>query len=196
MATRSNSRPNGNRDARITRIYEGTNEINRLIVPIRLLKSGGLSRADDETRPPSRGSALVAEQHALANIKALAVALLSESAAAYGDSLRAEQEILGYISDVVIDAYAIESAAARAEKLALRKSARSSCALDIVRVHTADAVDRVLHAAQQVTRALGPGRAAAVGPPLAHLREFPALDTVAARRRIAAVVVEAGRHPF
>src|SRR5882762_6640936 len=86
------------RDARITRIYEGTNEINRMIIPTRLWKAGGASLQDDETRPPSSGGPLAAERIVLARIKGLAIAMLSETAAAYREDVRDQQELLGNIA--------------------------------------------------------------------------------------------------
>jgi alkylation response protein AidB-like acyl-CoA dehydrogenase len=185
------------RDARITRIYEGTNEINRLIIPTRLWKAGAASLQDDETRPPSSGGALAAERVVLARIKSLAIAMLSETAAAYGDAVRDQQEILGHIADVVIDAYAVESAAARADKLRAAKGAEAADpAIDSVRVYVTDAIDRVTHSARQVARALGAERSRSIRTLIARLTEFDGVDTVAARRRIADAVIAAGKHPY
>jgi alkylation response protein AidB-like acyl-CoA dehydrogenase len=185
------------RDARITRIYEGTNEINRMLIPTRLLKAGAASLQDDETRPPASGGPLAAERVVLARIKSLAIAMLTETAATYRDEVRDQQEILGHIADVVIDAYAIESAAARAEKLRANRGADAADpALDSVRVYVTDAIDRVVHSARQVTRALGADRSRSLRALIARLTEFDGVDTVAARRRIADAVIAAGRHPY
>jgi len=185
------------RDARITRIYEGTNEINRMIIPTRLWKAGGASLQDDETRPPSSGGPLAGERIALARIKSLAIAMLSETAAAYGDEVREQQEIMGHIADVVIDAYAVDSAIARAEKLRTARGADAAGpALDSVRVYVTDAVDRVVHSARQVTRAIGGERSRAMRGLMLRLGEYEGVDTVAARRRIADAVIEAGKHPY
>jgi butyryl-CoA dehydrogenase len=185
------------RDARITRIYEGTNEINRMIIPTRLLKAGGAWLQDDETRPPFTGGPLAAERLALARTKSLAIAMLTETAAVHGDEVREQQELLGHIADVIIEAYAIESAAVRAEKLrAARGSDGADPALDVVRVFVTDAVDRVVHSARQVARSLGAERSRAIRNLLTRLGEFDGVDTVAARRRIADAVIAAGKHPF
>jgi alkylation response protein AidB-like acyl-CoA dehydrogenase len=185
------------RDARITRIYEGTNEINRMLIPTRLLKAGGVSLQDDETRPPSSGGPLAAERVVLARLKSLAIAMLTETAAAYRDEVRDQQEILGHIADVVIEAYAIESAAARAEKLRANRGADAADpALDSVRVYVTDAIDRVVHSARQVMRALGSERSRSMRALMARLMEFDGVDTVAARRRIADVVIASGKHPY
>jgi alkylation response protein AidB-like acyl-CoA dehydrogenase len=185
------------RDARITRIYEGTNEINRMLIPTRLLKAGAASLQDDETRPPASGGPLAAERVVLARIKSLAIAMLTETAATYRDEVRDQQEILGHIADVVIDAYAIESAAARAEKLRANRGADAADpALDSVRVYVTDAIDRVVHSARQVTRALGADRSRSLRALIARLTEFDGVDTVAARRRIADAVIAAGKHPY
>jgi alkylation response protein AidB-like acyl-CoA dehydrogenase len=185
------------RDARITRIYEGTNEINRLIIPTRLLKAGGASLQDDETRPPFTGGPLGAERVVLARLKGLAIAMLSETAAVYGDEVREQQEVLGHIADTVIEAYAVESAIARAEKLrAARDADAAAPALDSVRVYVTDAIDRVVHSARQVVRSLGADRSRSIRGLVSRLGEFDGVDTVAARRRISDAVVAAGRHPF
>jgi alkylation response protein AidB-like acyl-CoA dehydrogenase len=185
------------RDARITRIYEGTNEINRMLIPTRLLKAGAGSLQDDETRPPATGGPLAAERLVLARIKSLAIAMLTETAAAFREEVREQQEILGHIADVVIEAYAIESAAARAEKLRANRGADTADpALDSVRVYVTDAADRVVHSARQVTRALGAERSRSMRAVITRLAEFDGVDTVAARRRIADAVIAAGKHPY
>jgi alkylation response protein AidB-like acyl-CoA dehydrogenase len=185
------------RDARITRIYEGTNEINRMLIPTRLLKAGAASLQDDETRPPAGGGPLAAERVVLARIKSLAIAMLTETAAAFRDEVRDQQEILGHIADVVIEAYAIESAAARAEKLRANRGADTAdTALDSVRVYVTDAIDRVVHSARQVMRALGVERSRSMRAVIARLTEFDGVDTVAARRRIADAVIASGKHPY
>jgi alkylation response protein AidB-like acyl-CoA dehydrogenase len=185
------------RDARITRIYEGTNEINRMLIPTRLLKAGAASLQDDDTRPPASGGPLAAERVVLARIKSLAIAMLTETAAAYRDQVRDQQEILGHIADVVIEAYAIESATARAEKLRARRGADAAdSALDSVRVYVTDAIDRVVHTAKQVMRALGTERSRSMRALIVRLTEFEGADTVAARRRIADAVIASGKHPY
>jgi alkylation response protein AidB-like acyl-CoA dehydrogenase len=185
------------RDARITRIYEGTNEINRMLIPTRLLKAGAASLQDDETRPPATGGLLAAERVVLARIKSLSIAMLTETAAAFRDEVRDQQEVLGHIADVVIEAYAIESAVARAEKLrANRGDDTAAPALDSVRVYVTDAVDRVVHSARQVMRALGAERSRSMRAVITRLTEFDGVDTVAARRRIADAVIASGKHPY
>jgi alkylation response protein AidB-like acyl-CoA dehydrogenase len=173
------------RDARITRIYEGTNEINRLIIPTRILRAG---------IPAAVTAGGTGDRAVLAAAKRLTVAMLTGAADAFRDRVAEHQEVLAHIANVVIDGYAVESALARSEKLAASGSDRAALAADMTAVFVADAADRIVHAAKQVAHALGPSgtqvreRAAAV----AH----PGMDTVAARRRIADAVLAAGEHPL
>ena len=112
------------RDARITRIYEGTNEINRLIIPTRLLKHGE-SLLAQEVRAEASGSVLEAERQALADVKRLAQTALAAAAQAFGAAVRDQQEVLAHAADVIIECYAIESALGRAEKMTARGSERA-----------------------------------------------------------------------
>jgi alkylation response protein AidB-like acyl-CoA dehydrogenase len=185
------------RDARITRIYEGTNEINRLIIPTRLLKYGE-SLLSQKVTNESTGAVLDAERQALVDVKRLARTALSTAAAAFGTAVRDQQEVLAHAADVVIECYAIESAVGRAEKIAARGSERAAIALDIARVYTNDAMDRVAHAGKQIVNALA-GREAPVerlADAVARVREHPGIDTIGARRRIGDAAISRTRYPF
>ena len=185
------------RDARITRIYEGTNEINRMIVATRLLKSleksGQISAS--ELRAPA-SSPLLAEHTLLGQAKRLALVLLAEASAAFGSTVKDEQELLAHVSNIVIDVYAIESGLARAEKIVARGGELAPLAVDAVRVFASDAADRMAHAAKQVARALAGRSSGGAAELIAAVTAHPGVDTVGARRRIADAVIRASRHPF
>jgi alkylation response protein AidB-like acyl-CoA dehydrogenase len=193
------------RDARITRIYEGTNEINRMLVPTRLLKQQPqLFNAEAARAALARQPLLAAspqpvgpEREYVSRLKRLSIALLGSAAAAYGDTLKDEQEVLAQIADVVIEAYATESAIARAEKMASIGDGRAALAADIAAVYTNDASDRVAAASRQVVAALqtrtGDGSLAAGAQTLVA---YAGIDAIPTRRRIADAVIDAGKYPL
>jgi alkylation response protein AidB-like acyl-CoA dehydrogenase len=197
------------RDARITRIYEGTNEINRMLVPTRLLKqwpalfTAEAARAALAAQPsakspaPSPQSVLTAEREYVERLKRLSLALLGHASVAYGDVFKDQQEVLAQIADVIIETYATESAIARAEKMSGRGDGRAALATDIARVYTHEAADRVAAAAKQVVLALtATGADVALGTGVQRLATYAGIDAIAARRRIADAVIEAGRYPL
>ena len=174
------------RDARITRIYEGTNEINRMIIPTRILKHG------IPAEPAAAGSG---ERAVLSAAKRLTIAMLAGVSEAFGERVRDQQQILAHIADAIIDGYAVESVVARTEKLAARDPAGAALAADMTSVFVGDAADRIVHAAKQVANALG-AHGAATRDRIAPLAAYPGVDSVAARRRIADAVLKDGGHPY
>lgn len=193
------------RDARITRIYEGTNEINRMLVPTRLLKqqpqvfnaeSAGAALAGAPQSPaPSPQSPLSGEREYVSRLKRLSIALLGSASAGYGETLKDEQEVLAQIADVIIETYATESAIARAEKMAASGDGRAGLAADIAAVYTNDAADKVAAASRQIVAALG-SRDGALAAGVQRLVPYAGIDAIAARRRIADAVIEAGKYPL
>ncbi len=199
------------RDARITRIYEGTNEINRLIIGTRLVKSALVAPAiaaeatrglDEEVRlKPDATSERAApgaapERTLLARATRTTAFALGRAAQVFGKGLSGEQEVVGRLADMAIEVYALESAILRAEKMRARGAGHAATAADMVQVFAADAADRLEHAAKNALAAIEPGDASALVERVHTLLRHGPVKTIAARRRIAEAVIDANRYPL
>ncbi len=132
----------------------------------------------------------------LGRAKRLTTQLLGLASKKYGKGLGSEQEVVGRLADMAIEVYALESAILRAEKMQKRGGGNAAIARDIVSVFAADAADRLGIAAKNALATIaGPDAAAAIDRAVALLGHGP-IDTIAARRRIADAVIEAGRYPL
>jgi alkylation response protein AidB-like acyl-CoA dehydrogenase len=201
------------RDSRINRIFEGTNEINRMLIPGRLMKSALSGRLpllaaaqglmDEILSPQMSGfdddeGLLAAEQKLAQNAKKVALMTLGTAAQKYLMKLGDQQEILLGIADIIMDTYAMESAILRAQKLATAQGETAAARfLDMTQVFCNDAVQRVESRAKNTLAAMAEGDE--LRTLLAALRRFTKqtpMNTVAARQRIADVLIEANKWAF
>ena len=179
------------RDARITRIYEGTNEINRLIVGTRLAKSPVLAASIE-----GAGAIDGADGTLLARAKHLTLSLFGQAAKKYGKGFSSEQEVVSRLADMAIEIYALESAMLRADKIGARNGSYAAVAAEMVGVFASDSVDRLTHATKNVLSAITAADAAAAIQQVHTLLHQAPIDTIAARRRIADAIIEAKRYPL
>jgi alkylation response protein AidB-like acyl-CoA dehydrogenase len=201
------------RDSRINRIFEGTNEINRMLIPGRLMKSalsGKLALLPaaqalmDEILTPQMASfdddenVLAAEAKLAKNAKKVALMTLGTAAQKYMMALGDQQEILLGIADIIMDAYAMESAILRAQKLAASQGEDAAARfIDMTRVFCNDAVERIEASAKNTLAGMSEGDE--LRTLLAALRRFTKMtpmNTIAARQRIADVLVEGNRWAY
>ncbi len=201
------------RDSRINRIFEGTNEINRLLIPGRLMKSALSGRLpllpaaqalmDEILSPQLAGfdedeGVLAAEHKLVGNAKKVALMTLGTAAQKYMMALADQQEILTGIADIILDTYAMETAILRAQKLAASQGEEAASRyIDMARVFCNDAVQRIEARAKNTLAGMTEGDE--LRTLLAALRRFTRqmpINTIAARQRIAKVLIDANRWAF
>ena len=201
------------RDARIARIYEGTNEINRMLMIGMLLKramKGELNIFDpamavskELTSVPSfatidKSVLFNAEKEVIKNFKKVFLMVGGKAAMALQDKIEDEQEVMMNLADILIEIYAVESSMLRTEKLVSQKG-EEACAdyIAMTQVYMAGAVDKIVTAAKEVIASFTKGDEQKVM--LMGLKRFTKLDLVNTkelRRQIADTMIKKGEFPY
>ena len=197
------------RDARINRIFEGTNEINRLVITGFLLKramSGQLplmaairqlmEEVLSGTRDEGTEGVLAEERKLVATAKKIGLFAAGVAVQKYMQAIQDQQEIMGAIANMVIETYAMESAVLRTQKLAAGKGeAGVANAVAMSRVYMAGALERIESAARMVIAAASEGDM--LRSQMAILRrlcKYEPFNTIALRDKIAQRVIETGKY--
>lgn len=201
------------RDSRINRIFEGTNEINRMLIPGQLMKRAmkgklGLLQAakalQDEILNPQMSfdedtSVLAAETKLAQNAKKIALMVLGTAAQKYMMGLSEQQEVLLNCADIIMDAYQMETAILRAKKQAVAKGEDGAARyIDMASVYCNDAIQRIDATAKNTIAAIAEGddgRMLLVALKRYTKNNSP-INTIAARQRIAETLITANTYVF
>ena len=191
------------RDSRVNRIFEGTNEINRLLITGMLLKrasTGSLplyqaaktvvDEVMSSTVPSEASGPFGTELAAVSQAKKALLFTAGSAVQKFGDAIRDEQEVLMHISNMVMETYAMDTAVHR-----LMKNNLGDPRADVARTFLNDAMSRIDFSARQVLAAVAEGDA--LRTQLAALRRllrWTPTNTVRARQKIADFLIESNRY--
>ncbi len=200
------------RDSRVNRIFEGTNEINRMLIIQMLMKramSGALPlipaamKLADEilagpTTQETETGVLGEESRVVASCKRIFLQAAGGAVQKFREKLADEQELVGALANIVMEIYAMESCLLRAQKSAATRGESSAATMiDAARVLISDSAEEIEHEARRALAAVHDGDM--LMTQLAVLKRFAkrgTMDTIAARRRVAAAVQSNDRYPF
>ena len=201
------------RDARINRIFEGTNEINRLIITGWLMKRalsgqlpllGAIKKLMDEVmQPPSfdvgadAGELLAREAEVLAAAKKMALFAAGVASQRFMTALQDEQEVMADLADIIMQVYGLESALLRARKLAVSGKGSGEAAAAMTGLLADETIALAEQAARRVLAACGEGDL--LRTQLAILRRlarFTPADAVGLSRTVARYCIQLERYPL
>ena len=199
------------RDARVNRIFEGTNEINRLLIPGMLARKAmkndlpviaAAKALQDELLSPSSmpladETLLAEERRAVDAFKKAALMVFGLSMQTYGPKLTDEQEVLMHTADILMDVYASESAVLRALAASTNGGPQSNLHVAAARVFVNDASMRIEASARQALAAMLEGDTLrTMLTALKRLFKFTPVNTAALRRTLADAAVARGGYPL
>ncbi|SFU07957.1 Acyl-CoA dehydrogenase [Algoriphagus locisalis] len=201
------------RDARISRIYEGTNEINRMLMVGMLLKRAmkgeinifdpAMAVSKELTSVPSfetidTSELFAAEKDVLKKLKKVFLMVGGKAAMTLQDKIEDEQEIMMNLADVMIEIYASESAILRTEKLvSMKGEAACKHQIAMAQIYLSEAVDKINTAAKEAIGSFTKGDEQKVM--LMGLKRFTKSElynTKELRRQIADYMIDQGKYPF
>ncbi len=201
------------RDARITRIYEGTNEINRMLLVGMILKRAmageldvlgpAMAVAKELTSVPTfsaiDASVLFAEEkEAIKGLKKAVLMVAGKAAQTFGPALEEQQEIMMHVADMIIETYVAESALLRTEKLiGIRGEAACQQYINMARLYLNRAADKVAYHGKEAINSFATGDEQKVM--LMGLKRFTKMNPInatAIRRELADFVIEQNKYPF
>jgi alkylation response protein AidB-like acyl-CoA dehydrogenase len=199
------------RDSRVNRIFEGTNEINRLLIPGMLARRAvkgdlGIIAAakalqDELLGPPSMtaadGSLLGEEQTAVKSFKKACLVVLGLAMQTYREKIADQQEVLMHLADMIIDTYSADSAVLRALSVSAKKLPKADLQVVAARVFVNDAAMRVEASARQALGAMTEGDMLRTSvSALKRLFKQMPINTAAMRRQLADEAVTRGAYIF